>query len=447
VTSHPAVHSSAGEPVADVAYAVALAGLREMTPVRLSRLLRDRKASEVFEQLIAHDPSLVDRLVEVASFGRSGSPGGRAGATAERDPGSLPPEKSWGASGSSPDEERRRRVRTVLRAWADEAETLDPDTCLRALTSRGISVARRGGSRYPNRLLLAQTAPEIIYFKGSLEPAGGRTVGIVGTRRPTPYGRSVAAEFGRELAAHGVAVVSGLAAGIDAAAHWGALQGAASAAPVGIVGGGVDVVYPRENAPLWNAVIAAGGVLSDASPGAAPEAWRFPLRNRLIAALSQVLVVVESTRKGGAMHTVQAADAIGVPVLAVPGSVRSPQSEGTNAILHDGAGVALDVSDVLVVLEMQGAGKAAEQSEEAPSEGSEKVVSARHEKRTKEVARLLTRCDDDEKRVYEAVADTPTSLDVICLHCRLDFGTAALCLDRLSELGLVRSFGSDWSRV
>jgi len=124
--------------------------------------------------------------------------------------------------------------------------------------------------------------------------------------------------------------------------------------PLAVVGGGVDVVYPRENRRLWDEVVVSGGLVSEAPPGARPESWRFPLRNRIIAALSQVLVVVESSRQGGAMHTALAADAYGVPILAVPGSLRSPQSEGTNAIIQEGgAGVVLDVHDILAVLELE----------------------------------------------------------------------------------------------
>ena len=118
----------------------------------------------------------------------------------------------------------------------------------------------------------------------------------------------------------------------------------------------MDVVYPASSSRLWARLETGGGILSEAAPGAAPEGWRFPLRNRLIAALAHVVVVVESHRSGGALHTVAAADERGVTVLAVPGSVRSPASEGTNALIADGCGVARDAADVLAALELACAG-------------------------------------------------------------------------------------------
>ena len=145
----------------------------------------------------------------------------------------------------------------------------------------------------------------------------------------------MAHELGRELAAAGVAVVSGLAAGIDGAAHRGALA-AGAAPPVGVVAAGLDVVYPPHQSELWQAVAAAGLLLSEAPPGARPERWRFPARNRIIAALADVVVVVESHARGGSMHTVDEADRRGRDVFAVPGSVRNPAAAGTNALLAEG---------------------------------------------------------------------------------------------------------------
>jgi DNA processing protein len=420
-------HSNA---VPDVAYAVALASLEEMTPVRLSRLLRDRVAEDVYRELLADSPSLAEPLQDLPSFGS------RRTSDRDRDPTRLPAEASWGATGSVTEAlDRRGNVLATLRNWADQATRTSVAERWGRLGDAGIGAVRRGEPGYPSRMLRAQTAPEVLYFKGSLDHAAAPSVGIVGTRKATPYGRSTAVELGRELAARGVVVVSGLAAGIDAAAHWGVLQAPGRPhGPLAVVGGGVDVVYPPANRELWAEVERSGGLMSDAPPGAAPEPWRFPLRNRLIAAMSQVLVVVESTRKGGAMHTVQAADAIGVPVLAVPGSVRSPQSEGTNAIIQAGARVALDVHDVLVALEMESIGT---------------VPPAEDRTSTKESPRkpALSSCTPDELKVFEAVEDTPTTTEFICQASKLDLGVVALSLDRLEELGLVSAVGPDWCRA
>jgi DNA processing protein len=328
----------------DVAYAVALAALRDMTPARLRVLLDGRPAGEVYGQLLSGDPALVDALARLGGSTRSARPDE-----------ALDMEVSWGASGSLGAMERTRaQARASLRAWRLEAERTPVDRRWRELQGHGIGVVRRGDAGYPTRLLRARQVPELLYVRGRLDQAAFPCVGIVGTRRATHYGREIASELGRDLGDRGVVVVSGLARGIDAAAHSGVVAGGARpSGPIAVVGGGVDVVYPRENRRLWDEVLTLGGIVSEAPPGAPPESWRFPLRNRIIAALSQVLVVVESSRQGGAIHTVLAADAYGVPVLAVPGSVRSPQSEGTNAIIQEGgAGVVLDVHDILAVLSL-----------------------------------------------------------------------------------------------
>jgi DNA processing protein len=152
------------------------------------------------------------------------------------------------------------------------------------------------------------------------------------------------------LAANGVAVVSGLARGIDAAAHLGALDALDAAPPIAVVASGLDVVYPREHATLWGSVAEHGVVLSESPPGCAPDAFRFPLRNRILAALSEVLVVVESRETGGSMITVEEALKRGVTVMAVPGAPLSSTSAGTNQLLSQGAAPVRDATDVLVAL-------------------------------------------------------------------------------------------------
>jgi DNA processing protein len=180
-------------------------------------------------------------------------------------------------------------------------------------------------------------------------------VAIVGSRRCTRYGRDVAFDMGRDLAAVGVRVVSGLAVGIDGAAHLGALAaGDGAAPPVAVVGSGLDVVYPRAHARLWGQVAEAGVLLSEAPLGARPEQWRFPARNRILAALAHVVVVVESRAAGGSRHTVDHAEARGVTVMVVPGPVRSASSAFTNELLHAGRGPARDATDVLVEMSLQG---------------------------------------------------------------------------------------------
>jgi DNA processing protein len=242
----------------------------------------------------------------------------------------------------------------------------------------------------------------------------------------------VAAELGAELSRAGVVVVSGLARGIDGAAHEGALAGwdAGGAPPVGVAGSGLDVVYPPEHARLWARVARAGALLSEAPLGARPEAWRFPWRNRLLAALAQVVVVVESHRGGGSMLTVDAAARRGVPVMAVPGSVRSPASAGTNTLLADGCAPVRDAADVLAALGLTRA-------------GIEDDVSGDRRPLMGNVAATVSQGD---AAVLKAVGHEPTTTEDVLRRTGLGLGRAAAALDRLEEAGLVRGGDGWWER-
>jgi DNA processing protein len=147
-----------------------------------------------------------------------------------------------------------------------------------------------------------------------------------------------------------------LATGIDTAAHQGALQ-AAGSLPIGVVGSGHDVVYPPANRSLWSKMAESGVLLAEVPPGTQPLAYRFPLRNRIIAALSEVVVVVESRAAGGSMHTVDQAARRGVPVLAVPGSLNNRAAEGTNRLISEGCQPATDVADVLMAMGLERSGQ------------------------------------------------------------------------------------------
>jgi DNA processing protein len=238
--------------------------------------------------------------------------------------------------------------RDLARRWAGAAGRHDPNAVWQRCTELGVGVAVLGRTGYPWALALDRAAPAVLFHRGDLAVLERRRVGIVGTRNATLAGRSTARRFGRALAAEGVAVVSGLARGVDGEAHRGALD--AGGAPVGVVASGLDVVYPPEHGDLWQQVAESGVLLSEAPPGTAPEAHRFPLRNRVLAALSEVLLVVESRASGGSLITAREARDRGIDVLVVPGSTASRASEGTNLLARDGAGIALDPTDVLVAL-------------------------------------------------------------------------------------------------
>jgi DNA processing protein len=401
----------------DQAYAATIAALPDMTPVRLRRLLRDRSAALVFEELLAGEPSLLDRLIETAASRPGHGLAERAAAAGER-----------------------------LRWWSAELSATPPGAVWARIDSAKVTVLREGDGGYPSRLGRLALPPELLYVKGDLPSADAACVGVVGTRRATHYGIGVASEFGGELASRGVAVVSGLALGIDAAAH-GAAAGRArpGSGPIAVLGGGVDVVYPPRNRSLYSRVLERGAVVSEAPLGARPVSWRFPLRNRLIAALCDVLLVIESSRQGGSLHTVLAADEIGVPVLAVPGSIRSAQSEGTNLLISQGgAHPALDVADVLAALARVNSSSALRLFEPATVGTRDRGAPLSMDAERRE--RLLAGCQEEERRLYDLLSDEETHVDALCQVRGLSLREAVIALDRLSELGLVEPHGTGWVR-
>jgi DNA processing protein len=186
-------------------------------------------------------------------------------------------------------------------------------------------------------------------FRGRWPPPAGPLVAIVGARRPTPYGEAVAERLAADLAIAGVVIVSGLARGIDASAHRGALD--AAGVTIAVLGTGVDVIYPPENATLAAELLAGGGALvSEFVDGTPPRRGHFPRRNWTMAAISDLVVVVEAAEGSGALITAEAALALSKEVMAVPGSVFSPLSVGTHQLLRDGAGLVQNARDVLAVL-------------------------------------------------------------------------------------------------
>ncbi len=236
--------------------------------------------------------------------------------------------------------------------WRVAAAAIDPAAVWNAHVNAGIGVMTRSSSSFPSELFDDDDAPVVLFWLGDIDRLAGTRVGIVGTRRATRYGIDVANEFARELSLAGISIVSGLALGIDGAAHAGSLA-VDGAPPIAVVGSGLDRVYPRAHRALWRAVAERGVVLSEYPLGAPAVAWQFPARNRIIAALSDVVVVVESQATGGALGTALEAARRGRTVLAVPGPITAPSSAGTNQLLFDGCGPVRSVDDVLLALGLQ----------------------------------------------------------------------------------------------
>lgn len=320
----------------------------------------------------------------------------------------------------------------VSTRWSTAAGRYDVAASWARLRDAGRSALWLGGPGYPPRLDADPEPPPVLFVEGALDHIARPSTALVGTRAATGYGRDVARLLGRQLAEAGVVVVSGLALGIDGAAHEGALA-AMGAPPVAVVGSGLDVVYPRRHARLWQRVAGAGAILTEAPPGSAPEPWRFPLRNRIIAGLSDVVVVVESRATGGSMHTVDHAHVRSRPVLAVPGSIMSGQSAGTNQLLAEGATPVRDVDDILVALSLAGCrapvGRSAHCAVES-GPGPEPQAPL----------------DATAQLVLDAVDWTPTRTDEILRRTGMSLSVAAVALTRLEVLGRVRGGGGWWER-
>jgi DNA processing protein len=286
-------------------------------------------------------------------------------------------------------------------------------------------LVERGAAGYPPLLAEVPGAPAALWVSGrALEPAP--YVGVVGTRRASRYGLEVATWMGRELAAAGVVVVSGMAAGIDAAAHRGAL---ATGSTVAVLGSGVDVCYPRSNAALYGQIAEQGSLVSEYPPGTTPAPWRFPARNRIIAGMSLGVVIVEARQDGGAMITARLAMEYGREVFAVAGPVHARGSEGPHALVRDGARLVTSARDVLEDLGLSFPRSTASWTEDALPAPSLSL-------------------SPDERRVLEVLQAEPQLLDRIARLAGMPASAATAVLSRLELAGLAsRHPGARFART
>jgi DNA processing protein len=370
------------------AYAAALAALPGMGPVGLAALLRGR------------DPEAAWRLVLEGAEQRPGRPVERSRSSHDAGP-RLP----WDVVASSVD---------VAGRWE-------------SFQSAGIRVTYLGRPDYPAALIGDPLPPAVLFWRGDLAVLDRVCVAIVGTRRCTSYGLDVARRMASDLARAGLAVVSGLALGIDGAAHTGALE-ALGPTTVGVAASGVDVVYPPRHARLWAEVVERGAVVSETAPGQSAQSWRFPARNRILAGLSRAVVVVEAHVGGGTMHTVEAAADRGVDVLAVPGPVTSPASAGTNQLLRDGRPPVRDFRDVLDEL------------------GDFRALTA-GQSPLAGIAPPAVRLDGNARQVIAAIDWTPTATATIAERAGLPLRLLSATLVRLEAMGMIRGEGGWWERA
>lgn len=227
-------------------------------------------------------------------------------------------------------------------------EDFDVDAARDCLEAGGVRALCRHQPAYPPQLAVLADAPAVLFVKGAADLSallGDDIVTVVGTRRPSPYGRTMARELGRGLAAADLRVVSGLAIGIDAEAHRGCLERAGT--PIAVLACGPDVVYPRTNCAVYERILEHGLVVSELPPGWRPFRWAFPARNRIMAGLAAMTVVVEAAQPSGSLITSTFASQCGRAVGAVPGLVTSRLAAGTNGLLADGARLVTGAVDIV----------------------------------------------------------------------------------------------------
>ena len=314
-----------------------------------------------------------------------------------------------------------RGIDPVLTAeWRRGADGFVERT-VRAVVDHGVRIVWRGHPDYPVVLLSDHAAPAVLFMKGDPGVARNRRVGVIGTRAATHNGRFFARRLGAELSMHGVAVVSGLARGIDIESHTGVLD-VDGAPPIAVVASGIDVVYPAEHRAAWERIGAEGLIVSESPMGTPAESRRFPMRNRIIAGLSEVLVVVESRSRGGSMITVREAEKRGVTVMAVPGPPATPPCEGTNSLLVDGCAPVTCTADVLAVLGM---------------DHSRHGATADHR----------TAPGPDDVPLLTALGRTPRTIDEIALMTGRDILDVAVALGRLEQSEWVAQSAGWWEAL
>jgi DNA processing protein len=265
---------------------------------------------------------------------------------------------------------------------------------------------RRGAPDYPPALGDCPKPPATLWVRGKAELLGRPCVAIVGTRRATAYGERITRDLARTFARAGACVVSGLARGIDAAAHRGALE--VDGATIAVLGTGLDVAYPRGHAELQRRIGEQGLLLSEQAPTDAAHGGSFPMRNRIIAALASATIVVEAGVKSGALITAAHALEMGRTVAALPGPIDSPQSQGSNELLRDGAVMITSVADALALLHL------------TPSLHQRDLPT-----------------DGPERAIWDALAAGPADMNALCARAALPAHAAVAAVSALELTGFV----------
>lgn len=279
-----------------------------------------------------------------------------------------------------------------------------------ALNKSGISLSIRSDKDYPQLLSQITDPPDLLFYQGSLSGLKEKSIAIVGSRRETRYGREQAFKIAKELAAQGITIVSGLARGIDTAAHQGAL--AAGGCTVGVLGSGIKRMYPKDNAALASKMIESGGaVVSEFTPKAEPMAFRFPFRNRVVSGLSHGVLLIEARENSGTLITVGHALAQGREVFCLPGPVDAPGSIVPHRMLREGARLITCASEIL---EDMGWAK---------------------QKSVEQLEIPISHLTDEQRRLYDSLRDEPKDFNELSQLLGLDVAKLNVLLTQMELEG------------
>lgn len=302
-----------------------------------------------------------------------------------------------------------------IRAVTSCRTKISPEAELEKLDRYGVKALTYHDPGYPSRLKEIYDYPPLLYLRGSLQPEDEWCLSVVGTRRATVYGRQVTEEIVSDLARNKITIVSGLAKGIDTIAHHSALE--AGGRSLAVFGCGLDIVYPSENAELARRVMQRGALISEYPLGTKPKPEHFPRRNRIMSGLSLGVLVIEAGDTSGAMITAHLALEQNRDVFAIPGSILSPASQGTNHLIQEGAKLVSDYTDILEELNLTVVAQQAEMKGLIPP-------------------------SDTESLLMKQLGAEPTHIDEVCRSSGLPVSTVSSTLAMMELKGLVKQMGS-----
>jgi DNA processing protein len=303
----------------------------------------------------------------------------------------------------------------IVRAIITERATIDPDSELEQLEKHNTQALTWHDAAYPALLKEIDDAPPVLYVRGDISSLDDWAISVVGTRRPTPYGRQVAEEISYQVASHRICVVSGLARGVDAIAHRAAIQ--ADGRTVAVLACGLDIIYPPEHAKLAREIMEHGALISDYPLGTQPRGDYFPRRNRIMSGVSLGVLVVEGDIKSGALITARLALDQNRDVFAIPGTIFSPQSRGTNALIQKGeAKLVQTIEDVLEELNLTMVPHQIEMQELMPA-------------------------TDTEAELLRHISKEPVHVDDVCRQSGLPVSTVSSILAMMELKGLIKPMG------